>query len=329
MNKNFALIIDASKYQYFLDPAELAANNIAAVIHKFSQGAYEVKSRDIDPCYMEREVSLRNAGVDIGAYHWVDPIYSAMAQYDWIMARLEKYSANPSSFWLDIEQYWADWSNYRKILSSKKISDVTKTLAEKLTANLDIPVGIYTRTSFIKGYSTEILKWVHKYPLWLANWLWNAGVEKMDSWEEFRKYKLPPDNALPELPANLGVYTLWQFTGDRFRLPGIYARNRVQSPVDINLFNGSKTDYLHWLQGNYLPKPPTAPVQGDNKQYKCVVAAASVRSGPGTEYSVTRYLRGGDLITALNYDTTGRWALISSTEWVALWYSKGLMFKEI
>jgi GH25 family lysozyme M1 (1,4-beta-N-acetylmuramidase) len=334
-----ALVLDASKYQHELDedeldseldPGELSTAGITAVIHKITQGAYEVKGQDIDPRYCEREISLRAEGIDMMAYTWVDPIYSAQRHYDWNMRIIEKYGVTPSAFWLDIEQYWADWSNYNKLLSSKQISDVTQQLAEKMSAALDVPVGIYSRLSFMDAYSREMLKWVYKYPLWLASWLWKAGVEPLPDWDTFKAYKLPPDYSAPILPAGASAFTLWQFTGDRFRLPGIYARNRVPSPVDINLFNGTHDQYYQWLKGEYTPAPQIIPEDQEAiKKYKLVAYASSVRSGPGVEYPIIRYLKNGATVDVYGFDSTGRWAQISATEWVALWYSKGKIFQEV
>lgn len=342
-NKDNAIIIDASKYQYDLDeneldfeidPGEMSTARISAVIHKISQGCYTygTAQNDIDPRYVERETALRSQGIDFGAYTWVDATYSAKKAYEWNMKLIDKYKVTPSSFWLDIEQYWQNGS-YKIVLPSKQISDHVQQLAALLKAALGIPIGIYTRNSYIKAYSQEMYQWISAYPLWLADWLWPSGVVELSSWDDLRSMYLPPDHTTPDIPKNCSVWTIWQFTGDRFRMPGVYNAAGKQSSIDINMFNGTPEQYKLWLQGQYQPSAPEIVVVDPETEtdavYRCVVASASVRGGPGVEYAAKRYLRKGDRVIVSQLDATGRWGLISNTEWCAIYYSGGKILEKV
>jgi hypothetical protein len=116
------------------------------------------------------------------------------------------------------------------------------------------------------------------------------------SWEELRG-KIP-NYRQPTLPKNCSGYTIWQFSGDLWILPG-----SNDHPIETDLFNGSWADMLKLCN---LPLDTAEPLPGDaivdplpaavEMKVLWYVQYLNVRTGPGTQFQVSKYLRGNDRI---------------------------------
>lgn len=93
-----------------------------------------------------------------------------------------------------------------------------------------LPVVIYTRTSFILEHARPMLSWLGEYPLWLAQYPYLRGTPVNLNWSDLNA--LITTSSGPTLPPGIPTWTFWQWSGDRFHLPGI------SSYPDLNVFNG-------------------------------------------------------------------------------------------
>ncbi|MBA4420280.1 MAG: hypothetical protein C0391_03960 [Anaerolinea sp.] len=101
-------------------------------------------------------------------------------------------------------------------------------------------VLVYTRTGFILEYSPKMLDWMVKYGLWLAAYLdthiytcdkrvaESEGFTYCPTWKSYMDvFASKPDSKLA-LPRGIASWFMWQFTGDRVKLPGL------KSYTDLN-----------------------------------------------------------------------------------------------
>lgn len=245
--------VDVSHWQTSVDWTVLKQNGVEFGIIKASQGDYY-----LDPHCKIHLKNAQEAGVIPGLYHWCDPIVRSDAQ---CVAFLKASKDLEFHFVaLDVEQQWADWAEWKKgkikkLVSPDKISSCAHEMAIYLKERLQKPVLIYTRTSFINQYAKPALAWLNQYPLWLAYYPYKQTRVKTD-WDTFKSdYK--PTNKAPVLPKGCENWMFWQFTGDKFVLPG------VTTALDINYYNGTIEDMKTWV--GILPEPePVQPVQEEN-----------------------------------------------------------------
>lgn len=217
-----ALIVDCSHWNTRLDCTALAENGVAGVIVKATQGVSV-----LDPTCAARLQAARQAGLLTGAYHWLDPAQPAAQQVEFFFA----HAASAQLLALDLEQYWSDWAdrkNPRKRFSAKRIADRAMqwlTLVERLSGRRPL---VYTGAWFVDEYLAGQAEWLRDYPLWIAAYIYPKTPPITCSWQAFRERYLPITRR-PRLPKGCSTWALWQFTGDKFTLPGVSGR------VDINL----------------------------------------------------------------------------------------------
>jgi GH25 family lysozyme M1 (1,4-beta-N-acetylmuramidase) len=269
------LVFDISHYQKDIDFDLLKANGIECVIVKATQGRLIT-----DATFHQYAREAADAGMVVGAYHWCDPI-----DHDQLQAQhcIDTISGTPVQFIaIDIEQFWQDWEEWlrwrRRLIPTitnrftpARISQNAHAVAAILEATLDMPLLIYTRLSFISQHAPPIFNWISNHNLWLAQWPFHAGRQEI-SWEAFKTDILPtvPTQGLPKLPEGSQTWHFWQFTGDRFVLPG------VNGKLDINFFNGSIEQLRNFAADR--------PVIVDPEPQDPVVVDADVEEDDGPPY---------------------------------------------
>lgn len=241
--------IDGSRYQPRLSYRMLAEGGVRGVIAKASQGS-SLK----DPMFYQHMYGAREAGMAFAAYHWLDPMIEVQRQIDNF---LDMALADGVDFLaVDVEQYWADWSEWgkkhiTKFVPPHKISSAAYVMASALRQTAT-PVIVYTRTSFVRSYAWPMESWLYRYPLWLAAYPYTK-TKVTTTWGELRETWLPKSE--PVKPKNVDRWTFWQFSGDKFILPGTYGK-----VIDLNWFNGDDADYEFFLYNYNLPQPPPVPI---------------------------------------------------------------------
>ncbi len=221
--------IDVSRWQSSVDWATIKAAGVEFAVIKATQGNYLVDAK------MRAHVEGANkAGLIVGLYHWCDPLVKAEAQAKYFVDNTRGIDFRFVS--ADMEQQWGDWKEWSqgrvtKILSPDAISNNARDILNYWGSALSVPRIVYTRASFIHSYAKPALKWIKDYPLWLAHYPYKAGTVRTTWPELITTYK--PSIPGPNLPSGCNTWTFWQFTGDKFILPGI------ESVLDVNFYNGT------------------------------------------------------------------------------------------
>lgn len=234
---------DISRWNPGIDFAHWKAQGVEFVIIKASQGDYLV-----DKLLAPNADGALKAGMVIAFYHWHDPISDPNKSADLFLSAVNKYGTY-SALALDVEQHWSDWNdqaNPNKFLTPARISSTAQSIIKTFPPTC--PHIVYTRTSFINEHAKPMLNWISKYPLWLAQYPFKRG-RVITNWEDFRAAYMPRV-INPTIPAGCTNLKLWQFTGDKFILPG------ASSPIDFNLFNGSVEEYRQFFNLDSLPSKP-------------------------------------------------------------------------
>lgn len=239
--------VDVSYWQQTVDWALLKSVGVEYAFIKATQGNYMT-----DSMMLKHLEGAQKAGLITGLYHWCDPTVGDEAQAQYFVQQTKGLSYSFAV--ADMEQHWADWNEWRqgkvtKILSPDRINKNGQTILNYWNQNLKVRTVLYTRGSFVREYAKSAA-WVCGYPLWLAHYPYASGRIKT-TWEVFKtQYK--PGISAPFLPPGCSSWTFWQFTGDKFILPGI------STAADVNYFNGSLDDLRTFANLPPVePPPPT------------------------------------------------------------------------
>lgn len=238
--------IDVSRWQPTVDWALLKSAGVEFVIIKATQGNYTV-----DTMLKKHVEGANKAGMIIGLYHWCDPLVDATSQARYFINAVQGLPFHMVA--ADVEQFWADWQewsqgNITKYLSPDAISNNARAILSYWDKNLKVPTILYSRASFVHGFARPMLSWVCNYPLWMAHYPYNTTRVKT-TWDVFKsQYK--PSISGPALPSGCTKWTFWQFTGDKFILPG------VDTALDVNYFNGDLAQLRQFVKLDAPPPPP-------------------------------------------------------------------------
>jgi len=251
-------IVDVSHWQGAIDAPLLASQGVDTVICKV----------DVDFDFHAKAVL--DAGMNLGAYWWVDPAVDWRKQLAEFKARTEKYII--SVYVLDVEQWWEVWGTWYQARAKKiawelvkrfspgKISETSRVMYEEVKKWG--PTMIYTSQGFVKSYAQDMAKWLPGVPMWLA-WYpyWKEAVPT--TWDGIKAYmaKYFP-KTVPLLPPGVDAKDVvaWQFSGDRLMLPGTY-KDRAKtaiSPLDLSIVLWSDQKYAEFIKDEVPETPPVA-----------------------------------------------------------------------
>jgi len=265
----YELCLDVSHYQQNLDYKLIASKGVKAIIVKASQG-----SQLIDSMVRVHAYGAREAGMAVGLYHWVDPIYDGNTQANVFKKLIDELQ--PQFVAGDVEQWWADWTKWgmwrrREIpyedvplLSSKQIERVTRDFFINLKGQINIPLLFYTSTGYIKNYK-NLITFAKDYPLWLAQYI-DPRKRTNTTWEDLPGYY--PSETNIGLAKNMNWPLIWQWSGDVFFLPG------HDGALDLNFL---MKPLAEWASGN--PGPIDRPYQV--RRLATDVSGLNVRETPG------------------------------------------------
>jgi GH25 family lysozyme M1 (1,4-beta-N-acetylmuramidase) len=118
------------------------------------------------------------AGWGVGMYHWCDPIPAPAYWYkqaDHFLRAIDKWQ--PAVLSLDVEQYWASWSDKTQKLAASRILDNAGYLWDYIKARTGLPMMVYTARWFTVGYCPQLGPWIGNKPAWIADYYYyGAGV---------------------------------------------------------------------------------------------------------------------------------------------------------
>ena len=229
--------VDVSQWQARVDWGLLFEKGVRFAIVKVSQGNYF-----IDPMRVKHVQGARDGGMVVGVYHWHDPLCSVESQVSQFERAIDGLEFDFSA--LDVEQQWASWEEWSKHaitkkISGKVISQTSEQFGKRMRSMTGKPVLIYTRTSFVDEHAPEMKAWLPGWDTWLAYYPYRPGRVSL-GWEVLKRDLLPTIQH-PSIPAGCGSWRLWQWSGDKFVLPG------VSTAVDLNYFNGTEAELRRWV----------------------------------------------------------------------------------
>lgn len=297
------LIVDLSKwdtrvnYQEFKD-----ADLLAAIARAGGSGVDDRQAR-------VHGAGVRMVGLALGLYYWVDPTRDGKQQATHFRRLISEIK--PDFLALDVEQWWASWDLWYAwmfgklekhkvpVVSARQINRVTRDFYEACPAELK--KLIYTRISFLVQYCKELIPFVAQHDCWLAQWPCTGGDLKKRTltWDELKEKYLPTTK--PAKLVDMDEVTLWQWTGDRFTLPGTGRR------TDVNLWTSERPFEL-WLNKD-IPSP-SAPPYREARLAKNVYGL-NVREAPWitvTPPSILRVILPKDVVRIDPYvQRVGKW----------------------
>lgn len=307
--------IDVSRWNPNLDYKVLADNGVKFAIVKITSGDYaKTLLRDV------HIKGFRNVGIKVGAYHWCDPIAKDQTQIDYFCSELDYWKIKVAA--LDVEQYWADWTefNYRlpitKFLDPTRISQNAYNMHNAMN-NRGFNTIVYSRESFIEEYASPMKFWISPLYSWWAYWVYDPAFGRVTITWDYLKQAF-----LPKIPAPISAigakWRIWQYTGDKFILPGTGG-----NPIDINLYNGTLDELEKYFEGETvaLPTPPepTIPDPTEYTKFQCSTYGLRIRQSPMGK--IEGDLNPGDILDLASNEVISK----DGYDWipVKLWLAKG------
>jgi hypothetical protein len=161
---------------------------------------------------------------------------------------------------VDLEQHGQGYLNLPPTYSSAVMSDKAWQMISGLTTMGVIP-GIYSRSTWIESFAKDLKSWMYRYPVWFASYPFAPGRITLN-WEELQA-KYAPKIFSPYYnstwDATLRQASMWQWSGDKFVLPGVFGDTlgTRSMPVDLNYTSNALFNLWKVAEGGEpLPPPP-------------------------------------------------------------------------
>ncbi len=190
----------------------------------------------------EHMLGFLEAGVDVGGYWWNDPTYDWSKQVDKCMEFVDPFMKWLKIISADIEQSQGNvWIQRKKPkkqvlgwgkLDPNKISDAGYYMMNEFEKRTNSEPITYTRTSFINEFSPTMTAWLKLWGVWLAAYPSSRvitcdkaeaeakGFTFCATWKEYFENFAPKPTMSISLPKGIMKWKIWQFSGDRVKLPG-------------------------------------------------------------------------------------------------------------
>lgn len=110
-------------------------------------------------------------------------------------------------------------------------------------------MGIYSRATWISQFVPQLTNWMYDYNVWLASWPYAVGAvnaswdELMDTWAP----KIFSPYFTLDWPANKKRADAWQWSGDKFIVPGVFTADGVPRSADFNFVSNAL--FAHFSRG--------------------------------------------------------------------------------
>lgn len=257
-NTNTTLVVDVSKWVPGFDVGILKAGGVRGIVARIGEGMNDKP----DPTFGPYVQAAYDNDIPAMGYYVIHPelIDNTKGCVDEHLNRIKAFVANK-----DIRAIWID-SEITKDgrglpIAPQWISDRTRSLIDETQrAFPKMKVGLYTGGWYVDGSAPQMKTWMYKYPLWWAYYTVSAGgpVE----WTDLAKYypEKMPNNLPPGANGkDAATLTMWQWTGDKLKLPGMYsdAAKVNRAAADVNFYMGNETAFYRWL--DYVPRGTNPP----------------------------------------------------------------------
>jgi hypothetical protein len=238
MVNGYKLILDVSHHQTF--DYDLVKQHIDGVIIRVGFGTQpDSKFRQHYDAFKE---------IPCAAYQWFRPDQDVKAQIE-----LVKTTLDPT----EIQAVFSDQEQNTIYGTATQIAAAT--LNERGQAHVTglathgYTMGTYSRATWISQYNPRMLDWMYDYMVWLASWPYASGAVTT-TWEALKATwspKIFSPYFTSTWPAEKKRADLWQFSGDKFIVPGIYTATGVPRSADFNYISDAALEKF---------KPAAAPI---------------------------------------------------------------------
>jgi GH25 family lysozyme M1 (1,4-beta-N-acetylmuramidase) len=317
MSTDFFLI-DVSHWDPSVDWQILKSKNVLSAIVKATDGP-----SGLDDMFHTHCTGAKAEGMVLGAYHFFRPWIDQASIEKQAQFFLDKIASEPIKFIaMDLEEYTKNPAN--KVAPSV-YSQRVKVAATYIKSHTNLPLVIYTRKSYLDTYSPQGYEWIGNFHLWLAHWRYSeadlhSSLQTI-SWEALIANHLPPYPG-PTVPPSNSDWTIWQWCANKYLLPGI------TTPIDLNFFNGTKTDFFRWAhfssdecEAHSEPGDPSLPHTINVLAYIQVHSSPSVDSPVVGNLDITAHPEAVDICIK----DGDKFASIGDNQWIAMRY-KGVKF---
>jgi hypothetical protein len=263
--KTFARGIHVSRYQKV--DWDIVGPHIDFAFCKASDG-----TNWKDPTFVDNVQALYDRNIPCFAFHYFDGDYYPSLGFnfneeDWIPKERDAQLQNMvealthKAIYLnavDVEETTnmntsPGWMSEGAKVFTGRASDWLWQTKQKLTL-------VYTRQSFINDRAPNMNNWVHYYDQWVSQpWQKVGQSPEVITWEQVES-RIPP-NTVQVHPMGAGKeWRFWQWSIDRYILPGIYTNDSRRAPrtVCLEMFNGTVQD-LHKYCGFVPAQKPVPP----------------------------------------------------------------------
>lgn len=283
---NFAFGIDISVYQDKVDWPTLKHGGVSFAFARSSIGTRK------DEKFAEHVQGAYDVDIPMLAYHVLDPAYYAdalqaltklQALDNWLPPdKDEQFQAmagalrNKKIYGIAIDyELFKDYNG--NTITESWLMEIAKQYILRVKRHYSqYPIQLYTAKWFVDGYCKSIENvglrqdGKHMTDLWVAHYPYSAGVVNLNSWADVKSIYPPNDmniaGRVTQNPPFLGFdfWKFWQFSGDKFTLPGVLGGGGARSAVDLNFYNGTVEQlnaYLKFTPRNVpIPDPDPEPV---------------------------------------------------------------------
>jgi hypothetical protein len=308
------LVVDLSLWNDHINPQELIDGGVVSAILGLYQ-QWEAPKYILNTNCQRILNQLKGTSLIIQSYYYYYPEKDPIAEANWFINTMVSSGADFKFAWVDCEDHDYPMDEHAR---SEKFRIFTEQVARSLPPNR---VGVYTNKAFIDSYAPRMNDWIGKYPAWVAEYGKESPTVIEISWEQLKSQWLP-DYDIILSPAQTNPVG-HQFTGDIYKLPGVYNYANYRMTLDVSEFTSV---FINSLGGNVPiptpipvpPTPPPTPIPGptDNKYYVNTTFNINIRSGPAETFPVVGYLKPKD--TVVVYGTpVGKYSKIGVTNvWV-------------
>lgn len=236
----YQMVPDFSYHQWNID-YDLVAKHVGGFIFRCAYGI------SIDTRFRYHVQHAASTGKPIAAYQWFRPDEDVKAQIDTVRRQLDGLPVRV--IWSDVEQHGrAGWKNLPPHYGQQELSDKAYAHVSGLEA-FGFEAGVYTRSTWVFEHARPMVyqfdpvtqrvykPWMYERALvWLASWPYKPGT-LATTWEDMKNVHAPKSflpyfhSSWPDEKRTAGA---WQFTGDKFTLPGVLNDLKRPSAVDLN-----------------------------------------------------------------------------------------------
>lgn len=246
ITESYELWVDVYQGNGTHDFTAMKAGGVTGIVGKIGYGYTNSgngsRGCEKDKLFRKNADAALSAGLKYSGYWWTHPLEDWNRQ---VTTVLEQTKGLPlEHLWVDMEQsngYGRVWDKkvnkyvwkFQPKISGSTISAANQYILSELDKALEIPIGVYSRTSYFTEFSPQSLEWVKNYPYWqcqvkedpiITCLEWEAKAKNFilcQSWEEYiAVYAKSPFTSKVYLPKNVKDWDMWQFSIDRVKLPG-------------------------------------------------------------------------------------------------------------